>query len=90
MFVRIFEDKQKLLELYNAVSEKHYDNPEFLTINTLDNAIYMSMHNELSFLIDSRLFLYEHQSTQNLNMPVRCLSRMRWSVRYRNVSQKVS
>ena len=73
MFVRIFEDKQKLLELYNAVSGKHYSDPELLTINTLENAIYMSMHNDLSFLIDSRLSLYEHQSTQNPNMPVRFL-----------------
>ena len=73
MFVRIFEDKQKLLELYNAVSGKHYDDPELLTINTLENAIYMSVRNDLSFLIDSRLSLYEHQSTQNSNMPVRFL-----------------
>ena len=73
IFVRIFEDKQKLLELYNAVSGKHYSDPELLTINTLENAIYMSMYNDLSFLIDSRLSLYEHQSTQNPNMPVRFL-----------------
>ena len=64
---------EQLLELYNAVSGKHYSDPELLTINTLENAIYMSMHNDLSFLIDSRLSLYEHQSTQNPNMPVRFL-----------------
>lgn len=73
MFVRIFEDKQKLLELYNAVSGRDYSDPELLTINTLENAIYMSMKNDLSFLIDSGLSLYEHQSTRNGNMPIRLL-----------------
>ena len=67
LFVMIFEDKKKLLELYNAVSGKHYEDPELLEINTLENAIYMSMRNDLSFLIDARLSLYEHQSTYSPN-----------------------
>lgn len=71
MFIMIFNDKKKLLELYNAISGKHYDDPELLTINTLENAVYMSMKNDLSFIIDSRLSLFEHQSTPNSNMPGR-------------------
>ncbi len=67
----IFEDKRKLLELYNAISGKHYEDPELLEINTLENAIYMSMKNDLSFLIDARLSLYEHQSTYSPNLPLR-------------------
>ena len=73
MFKLIFDDKRKLLELYNAVSGKKYTNPELLTINTLENAIYMSMQNDISFIIDSRLSLYEHQSTYNPNMALRFL-----------------
>ena len=73
LFVMIFEDKKKLLELYNAISGKHYEDPELLEINTLENAIYMSMKNDLSFLIDARLSLYEHQSTYSPNLPVRFL-----------------
>ena len=73
MFRMVFSDKEKLLELYNAVSGKHYEDPELLTINTLENAIYMSMRNDISFLIDSRLSLYEHQSTYNPNTPLRFL-----------------
>lgn len=73
IFTMLFEDKQNLLELYNAVSGKHYTNPEMLEINTLENAIYMSMKNDVSFLIDSRLSLYEHQSTYSPNLPVRFL-----------------
>ena len=73
MFIMIFGDKEKLLELYNAVSGKNYKDPEMLTINTLENAIYLSMKNDVSFLIDFRLSLYEHQSTYNPNMPLRFL-----------------
>ena len=43
MFRMIFSEKEKLLELYNAVSGKHYKDPELLTINTLENAIYMPL-----------------------------------------------
>ncbi len=73
VFIMLFEEKEKLLELYNAVSGKHYENPEDLVINTLENAIYMSIKNDISFIIDSSLSLYEHQSTYNPNLPLRYL-----------------
>ena len=73
IFTMIFQDKEKLLELYNAISGKHYTDPELLEINTLENAIYMNMQNDLSFIIDARLSLYEHQSTVNPNLPLRFL-----------------
>ena len=57
IFTMIFQDKEKLLELYNAISGKHYTDPELLEINTLENAIYMNMQNDLSFIIDARLSL---------------------------------
>ena len=40
---------------------------------TLENAIYMGMKNDLAFIVDTDLFLYEHQSTYNPNMPLRDL-----------------
>ena len=73
LFIMLFEDKKNLLELYNAISGKHYTDPELLEINTLENAIYMSIKNDVSFLIDGRLSLYEHQSTYNPNLPLRFL-----------------
>ena len=73
VFIMLFEDKRNLLELYNAISGKHYTDPELLEINTLENAIYMSIKNDVSFLIDGRLSLYEHQSTYNPNLPLRFL-----------------
>ena len=73
IFTMLFSDKERLLRLYNAMSRKNYTDPKLLTINTLENAIYMSMQNDLSFLIDMRLSLYEHQSTYNPNIPLRFL-----------------
>ena len=69
----LFEEKENLLELYNAMSGKHYTDPELLEINTLENAIYMSIKNDVSFLMDGRLSLYEHQSTYSPNLPLRFL-----------------
>lgn len=73
LFEMIFSQKEELLELYNAINNTDYDNTELLEINTLNNAIYMSMHNDVSFIIDSRLALYEHQSTYSPNLPLRYL-----------------
>lgn len=73
LYKMIFNDKSELLKLYNAINGTHYDNPAMLTITTLDNAIYMTMENDLSFIIDMRLALYEQQSTVNPNLPLRIL-----------------
>ena len=73
VFRMLFSDRKNLLSLYNAISGAHYDNPEMLEIVTLENAIYMGMKNDIAFIIDTDLFLYEHQSTYNPNMPLRDL-----------------
>ena len=73
VFIMLFEEKENLLELYNAMSGKNYTDPELLEINTLENAIYMSIKNDVSFLMDGRLSLYEHQSTYSPNLPLRFL-----------------
>ena len=73
VFRMLFSDRKNLLSLYNAISGSDYDNPEMLEIVTLENAIYMGMKNDLAFIIDTDLFLYEHQSTYNPNMPLRDL-----------------
>ncbi len=73
LFALIFSEKEECLKLYNAVNGTDYRDPEQLEINTLEDAIYLSMHNDVSFVIDSRLSLYEHQSTKNPNLPLRFL-----------------
>lgn len=42
-----------------------------IEITTLDDAIYIRMKNDISFMIASDLSLYEQQSTFNPNMPLR-------------------
>ena len=73
LFEMIFREKEELLGLYNAVNGTNYSDPDKLEINTLENTIYLSMHNDVSFIIDSRLSLYEHQSTYSPNLPLRYL-----------------
>ena len=73
VFAMLFSDKEKLLELYNALNRSHYTMEDELEIVTLKNAIYMSMKNDLAFVLDCRLMIYEHQSTPNPNMPLRDL-----------------
>ena len=73
IFRMIFKEKRALLALYNAMNDTAYQDPEELVITTLENAIYLGMKNNVSFMICDRLFLYEHQSTKNPNMPLRNL-----------------
>lgn len=71
LFRLIFSSKEELLALYNAVRGTQYKDAEALEITTLDDVLYMGMKNDLSFLLDDVLNLYEHQSTYCPNMPLR-------------------
>lgn len=71
IFSMLFKDKEKLLSLYNALNNSHYTDVDELEIVTLENAIYMTMKNDLAFILDCKLSLYEHQSTPNPNMPLK-------------------
>lgn len=73
VFRMLFREKKRLLGLYNAVSGRNYGNPEKLNIVTLESAVYLGMKNDLAFIVDMRLYLFEHQSTMNPNMPLRFL-----------------
>ena len=63
--------KENLLELFNALNDTNYTNPDDLEINTLDDVFYMKMKNDVSCIIDNRIAVYEHQSTWSYNMPLR-------------------
>lgn len=73
LFRFLFQDKNDLLELYNAVNGSAYCDADELEIVTLEDVIYMKMKNDLSFIIANQLNLYEHQSTCSPNMPLRGL-----------------
>ena len=67
------ESKKWRLSLYNALNNTNYTDPDELQVNTIENVIYITMHNDVSFLVDSQMNLYEQQSTFNPNMPLRGL-----------------
>lgn len=67
----IFNNKEDLLQLYNAINRTDYQNPDDLEVNTLEDVLYLSMKNDVSFLVGGTMNLYEHQSTFNPNMPLR-------------------
>ncbi len=67
------QSKKWRLELYNALNNSNYTDPDALELNTIENVIYLTMRNDISFLVDSQMTLYEQQSTYNPNMPLRGL-----------------
>ena len=73
LFRFIFKEKEALLSLYNAINESDYQDVQALKIYTMEDYVYMGMKNDLSFLIDWNLNVFEHQSTYNPNMPLRGL-----------------
>lgn len=73
VFRMIFEGKENLLSLYNALNGTHYTNVDCMEITTLENAVYMNYKNDISFVFAFELLLYEHQPTFNPNMPLRDL-----------------
>lgn len=73
VFKIIFNDREKLLSLYNALANTSYEDATKLEVNTLEDAVYIGMKNDLSFILDGRMNLYEQQSTVNPNMPLRGL-----------------
>ena len=73
LFRFIFSDKEKLLGLYNALNHSDYEDATELEINTLENAVYLNIKNDISFVFEFNLYLFEHQSTFCPNMPLRDL-----------------
>ncbi len=65
------ENKHWTLSLYNAVNESSYSDPEEIQFNTIEDAVYLGMKNDVSFIIVEEMNLWEHQSTFNPNMPMR-------------------
>ncbi|MDD2971849.1 MAG: hypothetical protein PHE02_06945 [Lachnospiraceae bacterium] len=73
LFRFIFKEKKDLLELYNAINGTDYRDESVLEITTLEDVVYIGMKNDTSFIINSMMNLYEHQSSVNPNMPLRGL-----------------
>ena len=69
----LFKEADAALLLYNGLNGTAYTDESMLEFNTLENAIYMGMKNDLSFLVTNQMHLYEQQSTYTPNMPLRDL-----------------
>lgn len=70
VFRMLFADAGNALSLYNGLNGTNYTDVAMLQYNTLENAIYMNVKNDVSFLIGHWMNLYEHQSTWNPNVPL--------------------
>ncbi len=66
-------NKTWTLSLYNAMNKTHYTDPDSIEFTTMENAVYMGMKNDLSFILCHVMNVYGQQSSYNPNMPVRQL-----------------
>ncbi len=62
------------LTLFNAINGTNYTNPDDVKITTLKDVLYVNVHNDVAFILNDTLSLYEQQSTWNPNMPLRFLA----------------
>ena len=67
------ENKEWTLSLYNAVNRSNYTDANAIQITTIREVMYLGMHNDVSFLIDGSMQLFEQQSSYNPNIPLRLL-----------------
>jgi hypothetical protein len=74
VFSWLFSDPDTLRELYGALEGVTLDPSVPITVNTLENVLYMDRINDISFEVGDKIVLViEHQSTINPNMALRLL-----------------
>lgn len=66
-------DREALLQLYNALNGTDYKDISKMQVVTIESAVYVVMKNDLAFVVAGTLNMYEHQSTICPNLPVRFL-----------------
>jgi len=74
VFTTLFNDPALLRELYCALEGVTLPPDTPVSINTLENVLYMDIYNDISFEIGGKLVvLIEHQSTLGANLALRLL-----------------
>lgn len=74
LFCLIFGSERKnIISLYNALNGTSYTDDESVEVTTINDVIYINMKNDVSFIVDSHMSLFEQQSSLNPNMPLRGL-----------------
>ena len=66
-------NKAWALSLYNAINGSNYTDPEAIEFNTIEEILYIGMHNDISFILYCFMQMLEQQSSFNPNMPIRFL-----------------
>jgi len=63
VFTLLFSEKDTLIELYNAVNGTSYTPETKVEIETLENALYLGLINDIALKIDDKfIVMTEHQS----------------------------
>jgi hypothetical protein len=74
LFVSLFGEPDKMLELYCALSGTEYPPGTRVEDATLRDVLFMDRVNDLAFIVGGKLvILVEHQATLNRNIPLRLL-----------------
>ena len=77
VFVTVFHEKEKLIELYNAIFDTNYDENTAIDIVTIKDVLFRTLKNDVSFVLDKRfVVLVEDRKSTRLNSSHRSLSRM--------------
>ena len=63
--------KDYALSLYNAVNGSSYAGEDEIQFSTMGDFVYLGMRNDVSFLFELYLNVYEHQSSPFRNLPLR-------------------
>lgn len=71
-FTAYFSIPENAAKLYEALSEREGISPDDITYTTLAGVLFMARKNDMAFQVKDRvLVISEHQSTINVNMPLR-------------------
>ena len=70
VFSLLMEETEYAIEVYNVLNGSSYGS-DMIEIKKHNSGVILSVRNDASFLVDSYLNLYEHQSTYCPNMPLR-------------------
>ena len=73
-FTKLFSEPERILSLYNALSQSRYPLDTPIEITTLEDVFFKGRYNDVSFIIEGKLVvLVEQQSSINPNMPTRLM-----------------
>lgn len=74
VFRLLFNNKENMLSLYNAIAGKDYTEETRLDFTTIEDALFKTEKNDIAFLLENTfVVLLEHQSSPNKNMTIRDL-----------------